>query len=212
MRGGSMKKAVILITLLLLIFPSVSRCDDYEDIFFKTYLNGDYQAAMIKLIPLAEKGDGDAQSLIGTMYHDGLGVPKDYKNAMTWYQKASNASAKHGGDTFAQYAIGRMYSAGAGVQKNDQIAVYWYKRAANKGVADAQKFLGMSYAIGKGLPEDYVLAYMWLNLAASQSDLPGQKDDKEPSASDIRTDLERDMTPDQIAEAQKLAREWKPKK
>ena len=52
------------------------------------------------------------------------------------------------------------------------------------------------------LPQDYVLAHMWLNLAASQGDEYGIK---------VRDLLEEHMTPAQLAEAQRLAREWKPK-
>jgi uncharacterized protein len=58
------------------------------------------------------------------------------------------------------------------------------------------------YAIGKGVPQDYVIAHMWLNLAA----VDGDKD-----AAEGRDTLAAKMTPAQIAEAQKLAREWKPK-
>ena len=55
------------------------------------------------------------------------------------------------------------------------------------------------YANGEGVPEDYVLAYMWWNLAAAQGyeDAQGNKDR-----------LEQRMTREQIAEAQRLSREW----
>ena len=52
------------------------------------------------------------------------------------------------------------------------------------------------------MPKDLVISYMWRNLAAAQGD------DKSKAARDA---LEKDMTPAQIAEAQKLSREWKPK-
>ena len=55
------------------------------------------------------------------------------------------------------------------------------------------------YAIGKGVVQDYVLAHMWLNLAAAQGD---------PDAARWRDDVAKMMMPAQIAEAQKLAREW----
>ena len=58
------------------------------------------------------------------------------------------------------------------------------------------------YAKGLGVPQDHVLAHKWLNLAAAQK--PSLSYGKE------RDQLARNMTPDQIAEAQKLAREWKP--
>jgi uncharacterized protein len=58
------------------------------------------------------------------------------------------------------------------------------------------------YIAGHGVPQDYVRAYMWLNLAAVRGDA------KIAKLRDLTRAL---MTPAQIAEAQKLAREWKPK-
>jgi uncharacterized protein len=78
----------------------------------------------------------------------------------------------------------------------------WLRRAADQGEAAAQTFLGILYWKGDGVPQDYVLAYMWLNLSAAQ----GNKD-----AAELRDKAAKLMTQAQIAEAQKLAREWKPK-
>jgi uncharacterized protein len=68
---------------------------------------------------------------------------------------------------------------------------------------------------GKGVPQNYVRAYMWYNLAASQYASSPHYElyerDRE-SAEKLRDILARKMTPAQIAEAQRLAREWKPKK
>jgi hypothetical protein len=61
------------------------------------------------------------------------------------------------------------------------------------------------YLFGKGLPRDLVRAHMWLNLAASRS-----KGDMQKQIAILRDMIDRDMTPDQIAEAHRLAREWKP--
>ena len=54
-----------------------------------------------------------------------------------------------------------------------------------------------------GVPQDYVQAHMWSNLAASR--LIGAIRDSLIQSRDRVADL---MTPDQIAEAQRLAREW----
>jgi TPR repeat protein len=80
-------------------------------------------------------------------------------------------------------------------------AVSWYRAAAEQGFSDAQFNLGLMYRGGKGVPQDYVTADMWFNLAAT-----GNQD-----ALQERELVERLMTPAQIAEAQKLAREWKPR-
>ncbi len=77
-----------------------------------------------------------------------------------------------------------------------------FRQLADQGNANAQGNLGLMYEKGKGVPQDYVQAHMWYNLAAAQ----GQKD-----AGKVRDSLAGKMTPAQIAEAQRLAREWKPK-
>ena len=59
------------------------------------------------------------------------------------------------------------------------------------------------YAKVEGVPKDFVTAYMWRNLAAAQGN---------ETAKSARDVLELSMTPGQIAEAQKLSREWKRKK
>ncbi len=67
--------------------------------------------------------------------------------------------------------------------------------------------LGLMYAKGQGVPQDYVEAHKWSDLAASRH-RPGKK--RDDSVHD-RNFLAKRMTPAQIAEAQRLAREWKPK-
>jgi TPR repeat protein len=62
--------------------------------------------------------------------------------------------------------------------------------------------LGIMYEDGEGVPQDRVQAHMWFSLAAAQgSELAGA----------FRNEVTKQMTPAQIAEAQRLLREWKPK-
>ena len=79
----------------------------------------------------------------------------------------------------------------------------WWRRAANQGDNSAQVSLGWMYQSGEGVLKDYVLAYKWYNLAAAQGNKQAPK---------FRGNLVKLMTPSQIAEAQRLAREFKPKK
>ena len=81
-------------------------------------------------------------------------------------------------------------------------AAKWFRRAADQGHSLAQAYLGLSYATGLGVPQDNIHAYMWLSLAAARGD---------QDAISNRNRVARQMTPAQIAEAQKLAREWKSK-
>jgi len=100
------------------------------------------------------------------------------------------------GDAQAQYNLG------LGVAQDYQEAVRWYRLAAEQGHASGQFSLGAMYTAGQGVPKDYVLAHMWLNLAAAKGGKEAVK---------MRDLLEKNMTPAQLAEAQRLAGEWRPK-
>jgi TPR repeat protein len=106
------------------------------------------------------------------------------------------------GDATTQTRLGQMYEAGQSVPEDYAEAVAWYRRAANQGFKIAQWLLGTMYQTGYGVPQDYVQALMWYNLSATQ----GWK-----AAEFSRASLERAVTRAQVAEAQKLARDWKPK-
>ena len=84
----------------------------------------------------------------------------------------------------------------------------WWRKAAEHGYANAQFFLGLMYHEGQVVPQDYAQAHRWYNLAASRFP-PGEERDK---AVKNRDHVAKRMTPAQISEAQKLAREWRPKK
>jgi len=114
--------------------------------------------------------------------------------------------AEHG-DANAQYNLGVMYDFGKGVPQDFATARQWYEKAAAQGHAGAQNNLGGLYEFGHGVTQDHVCAYMWYNVAAAHSTGDAQKD----VAAENRDEIAGRMTPAQIAEAQKLAREWKPK-
>ena len=76
----------------------------------------------------------------------------------------------------------------------------WYRKAADQGDSTAQYNLGFMYASGHGMPQDYVTAHMWFDLSAARGDDDAAKN---------RDVIAQRMTSAQIAEAQKLAREWK---
>ena len=142
----------------------------------------------------AKQGDAGAPYYLGVMYAYGKGVVQDYKEAVVWYRKAAEQ-----GFASAQYYLGVMYRNGEGVLQDYKQAVKWYRKAAEQGHAKAQYNLGLRYANGQGVPNDYVMAHMYWNIAA----VSGYK-----GAIKNRGLIEKDMTSSQIAEAQKLAREW----
>jgi len=126
----------------------------------------------------------------------------DYATAMSLWRPLVDQ-----GDADAQYNLGVMYWDGQGVSQDYAQAVAWFRKAADQGLAGAQFNLGLAYAKGQGVPQDYTQAHMWLNLSASRA-----LDDTVRRAAVIhREELAAKMTPEQIAEAQRMAREWAPK-
>jgi TPR repeat protein len=109
------------------------------------------------------------------------------------------------GNALAQFRLGYIYDTSKAISQDDAEAAKWYRRAADQGVAGAEYNLGAMYAAGHGVPLDYVEAYKWLSIAASRFPA-GSRDD----AVKMRDLVAAKMTPAQIAEAQKLTREWKP--
>jgi TPR repeat protein len=177
---------------------------DDVDAIITALEKGDSATAVRLLRPFAEHGNATAQFNLGFMYYEGQGVPQDYATAMSWFRKAADQ-----GDANAQNQLAIMYNKGQGVPQDYATAVSWYRKAAEQGDTAAQYNLGAMYNNGQGVPQDYVAAHMWFNLAAAGRDklaVEGRE-----RAVEGRERVAKEMTPAQIAEAQKLAREWKPK-
>ena len=88
-------------------------------------------------------------------------------------------------------------------------AMLFLRPLAEKGNTLAQVELGAMYHGGLGVPQDYVQAHKWFNIAASR--FPASQKQARDLALKARDAIATMMTPAQIAEAQQLAREWKPK-
>ena len=147
----------------------------------------------------AEQGMASAQHELGLCYLGGRGVQESGSEAVDWFRKAA-------GQGFApsEYQLGNCYLQGTGVPKNIEEGIRRVRSAAESGLAVAQNKLGSCYQKGVCLPKDEVQAYKWFALSAAQDD---------EHAPDIKVSLatlESRLTKDQIAEAQRLAREFKP--
>jgi TPR repeat protein len=136
-------------------------------------------------------------------------VHAGFDDGVTAYNKGDYATAyeefkplAEQGDAKSQYNLGVMYSNGQGVSKDYAEAVKWCRKAADQGYADGQYNLGVMYYLGKGVPKDYVQAYMWFDLAAEQ----GISDAKK-----AKDKLAGSMTSAHLAQARRLAKQWKPK-
>ncbi len=147
----------------------------------------------------ADKGDAKAQYELGRAFFSGaLGVAKDEAEAVKWFRKAAEQNVAD-----AQYNLGVCYANGQGVTEDDAEAVKWFRKAAEQNLADAQYNLGVCYDSGEGVAKDEVEAYKWWLLAAGQGN-----DDAKYNM----TIVENKMSREQIAEGQRLARDFKPRK
>jgi hypothetical protein len=126
------------------------------------------------------------------MYSNGRGVAKDDAIAVTWFRRAAEQ-----GNPAAQYNLGVMYFYGRGVARDHGAALEWYLAAAGQGLANAQNNVGFIYVRGDGVPADNVRAHMWFHLAAEQG---------HEAADRNLAQLAALMTPEQLAEARRLAR------
>jgi TPR repeat protein len=163
----------------------------------KSYNTGDFAKALQVFRPLAEKGQALAEYILGLAYTNAQGVSENYPEGLKWLQKAGEQ-----GEAKAQFAVGVAYFKGLGVQKDYGEAFKWYRRAADQGLGVAQYNLGAMYAKGEAVTQDVVTAHLLYGLAATS----GIK-----AAGAAKNQLAKTMTPEQIAQAEKMAKDWKPK-
>jgi uncharacterized protein len=195
----AIKRTVVDLVPVLGFANTVSEIDTAE----AAYQKGKYPAALKLLQPLAEDGGPRAESLLGLMYYNGRGMKQNDAQAVKWFRLAADK-----GNAIAQFNLGVMNAEGQGVPQDYAEAVKWYRRAANQGEARAQFNLGVSYAEGHGVEHDYVTAYMWFNLAVPRF-MPSEADRRRAAINNRDLTASR-MSREQIAEAQRLSREWRP--
>jgi uncharacterized protein len=148
------------------------------------------------LQPLAERGEAGAQALVGDMYARGLGVTYDGTEAVHWWRRAAEQ-----GDASAQEELATAYFWGDGVEQDHSEAAKWFLKAAVQGATFAQISLAFLYERGEGVGQDFALANIWLSLAAAEG---------QPVAKTELNRLASKMNSGQVAEAQRLARDWRP--
>jgi len=179
----------------------------------------------------AEKGDSLAQYMVGGRLRAGAGCTKDLTSAAKWYLKSAEL-----GRADSQYEVARCYLSGEGMAEDEETAMKWFRaaadqghakaqmilavcyvnpegkfsdkqaaakwmlKAAEQGLAQAQLQMGLYYFNGSGVTKDFVDAYKWALLASAQS--------AEGADTIIRV-LESEMTPQQKADGQALAKRFK---
>ena len=179
----------------------------------------------------AEQGDTLSQLQLGQVYAEGWGdlIPKDYLLAHMWLnlarlsgeelasfeidelekkmtadqiadaQRMAREWIAEEGHTETKFNIGSNYTVDPDSQQDFAEGLKLIRMAAEQGHAQAQSWLGEMYEDGEGVPQDKLLAHMWFHIGASSGD---------EEARSLRDKLAKQMTPDQIADAQRMAREW----
>lgn len=210
--NGRMQYLIAFVLLCLLAGPV--RAQGFED-GARAYKHEDYAAALGHWRPLAVEGHTAARFGLSILHSLGLGLPRDHLAGLTLFVESFKDERKpppdHGealrfwrrtaerGDPGAQYLLGLMHNWGRGVPQDYFAAVSWYHRAAEQGVAVAQTLLAAMHENGDGVPQNPIQAYKWYSIAAAL----GYK-----KAAASRAFIARQMTPEDILQAQRLSRAW----
>ena len=123
---------------------------------------GEYTECYNGVCRVAHRGHPQAQSILGHMYEQGVGVEKDIQKSIQWYEKAAMK-----GVTDAECRLGHIYYQGKGVPRDPKKACKWLTRAAQHNSAEAQNTLGHMYLTGDGVKKDIQAASQWLHRAAN---------------------------------------------
>ena len=145
-------------------------------------------------LPSADRASPEDQYQLGMRHEKGIATPQSYSEAVRWYRLSAMQ-----GNSDAQYKLCELSERGQGLPQDYQEALRWCGLAADQGHGGAMFILGRLYHTAHGVAQDFVRAHMWYNLAAAHGYHNGKK---------WRDRLADDISPSQIAEAQKLAREW----
>lgn len=146
----------------------------------------------------AEQGSLFDMTMLASCYEYGNGVKQDAAEALKLYRQAAER-----GYRVAQIHLGFCYKNGEGCTTNEVEAVKWFRKAAEQNDPLGQYMVGFSHQYGKGVASNLVEAHKWLDLSAAQDyDL----------AKKTKSEIAQQMTKEQLAEAQRLTREFKPVK
>lgn len=143
----------------------------------------------------AEEGHSDSQFNVGLMFEQGIGVGKDEKEAIAWYQKAAVQ-----GNALAQYNLAVLHENGRGTAVDFAQANEWYRKASAQGDPLAIGNLGMLYMRGQGVKENTIAGLALLLVSATMDSSPQNNAKQNISKT-------RGLTTDMITRAQTLSTE-----
>jgi TPR repeat protein len=190
--------AALAFALAVAAWPAQAGYKEGKEAFDKR----DFDAAWKELEPLAKQGNPDAMFLVGTMHHMGAGAPVSYKDAADWYRKAADA-----GKLDAVFTMGIVYEGGIGQPRNIAEAFKWYKKSADRGFYAGIIKVANMYGKGQGTAKDNLQSYLWFAIA----ELRAPKDSNDRFELPIVKDkLGTLLTKEQVADADRKAKAWKP--
>ncbi len=191
-------KSVIVFSLAAMLLALSPGCSPKEKKTAKTHPSAEEAGASVEEDPL-NPTDPYQQAMLGWKFYSGTGQVQDFTEGARWFRKAAEK-----GVPIAQVALGNCYALGEGVEQDLDAAAEWFHEAAVQGDADGQLKLAICYESGAGVERNLTQAYMWYNLAAA-SKLQGTA----ASARRNQAALAGKMSREQIADAQRMSREWK---
>jgi TPR repeat protein len=135
-------------------------------------------------------------------------LKRQYGEGFAAYQKGNYAAAREKwlplaekGSSAAQLFVAFMYDRGQGVQRDDALAADWYRKSAERDNMIAQVRLAIMYRDGRGVAASPVEAWFWAGMAARK------EDHMHRIGMALQRELKAVLTPQQLAEAEKMLRE-----
>ena len=212
---NSLSKTIAKSSLIFSFLSAITFASSYDDAI-QAFENREYDTALAISLPLAQKQDIEAMTLVGRIYDEGF---NQSHKALPWFKKAAEL-----GDAQAQLELAELYEAGDGVKKDKELAIYWYEKAAAQEHDEAQLALALHYLEDL---EDVSEAMILLEKSAQQGNATSQyrlgllylgestiKADKTkawyyfamaankiPEAAQARDVLELEMTPAELKQA-----------
>jgi uncharacterized protein len=142
---------------------TVAKSGSGGDLAYEAFDLGRYQQALVLAKAGAEKGEPQSATLIGRLYQEGLGVPRDDVQAAQWYRRGAEQ-----GDVNAMFAFGVMLAEGGALKKDRNGAAQMFETAAAKGHVVANYNLAMLFLSGDGKPQNPRRAFAHLAYAADK--------------------------------------------
>lgn len=156
----------------------------------EAYKRGDCARALDIYEPRAAEGKPWAQARMGIVYFEGKCKPGDYEIAMMWLKKAAEYEAT------TDWEKGKTHSTGP--------AGYFNTRTSS---AIASSYIALMYMEGLGIEKNPVTAWLWANRAVAMTAYDMDK----PRFEKLRTQIENQMSPEELQQAKGLSETWSPK-